>query len=418
MAPTDAYQHSTAYAMASMKNTFLHVEASNDDEFDLDDTTWLMRRQASEPTPPKRQLSGVNYRTTHLGSCKEEQADENDKSSDSDDPDAFDIANVLIRPGSCLQRQISASLEAVGDMDRQISSRSVQNSFERQISSMSNQGLDSFGRQESFLDSFGRQTSTLSVHNICRQVTEQNWPTYQQNEGMRTPPKEANFIGSQASAMQQIPQFGTQPLPHTLPGDFAEKEREQRDAEASRMEEAFGSCPANMLGMNPMLQMNPLMMACAMNAMTWQQMQQDLEPPAPASTGAGKNQSSSMQAKTRRKSRSLVTMAQEAQRQRQLEWAQQLEQQLQQQVKGRGMAAPQAAPASEAAPAPAAVRDAVDLEHEETHKKEVVSDTSTTDSKETPNKGKAAPKFCGYCGNAIKEHFKFCQYCGKSLRLT
>jgi hypothetical protein len=247
-------------------------------------------------------------------------------------------------------------------------------------------------------------------------VTEQNWPTYQQNEA-----KEANFIGSQASAMQQIQEFDTQPLPHTLPADFAEKEREQRDAEASRMEEAFGSCPVNMLGMNPMLQMNPLMMACAMNAMnamTWQQMQQDFEPPAHvgANTGAGKNQSSSMQAKTRRKSRSLVTMAQEAQRQRQLEWAQQLEQQLQQ-VKGGGMAAPQAAPTSEAAPAPAAVRDVVDLEHEETHKKEVVSDTSTTDSKQTPNKGKA-PKFCGHCGNTIKEHFKFCQYCGKSVRLT
>merc|ERR1719482_1481108 len=106
----------------------------------------------------KRQLSTqpMVRAAPQLGSL-----DENEKIAD-----AFDVSNVFIRPGSCIKRQISASLELGTDMERQISSLS-QSGFDRQMSTLSAHGLDS------------RQVSAAG---FTRQVTEQVWPTYQNRE--------------------------------------------------------------------------------------------------------------------------------------------------------------------------------------------------------------------------------------------
>lgn len=106
-----------------MKNTFLHS-----DQADLDDSDWIIRRQASEPAP-NRQLSGA--RKQSLEKCVE--ADENDNSSDSD----LDMDNGLFR----------------------------QSEMDRQTSILSLQGFD-------------KQVSLMSATGLCRQQTEMEWPTY------------------------------------------------------------------------------------------------------------------------------------------------------------------------------------------------------------------------------------------------
>jgi hypothetical protein len=385
MAPLKAYQHNCAPLVPSLKNTFLHVERS-DDEFDLDDCSWLMRRQASEPTPMKRQLSSaaresVVRTATQLGSLDEnecvEEGDENDKIESSGvkgcDSDVFDISNVFIHSGSCIKRQISASLELGTDMERQVSSLS-QSCFDRQMSTLSTHGMD-------------RQASCLSAAGFCRQVTDQAWPTYQNRE-----PKDFMFNDPPVEEAHSVaePCFtGLYSAPHV---------QEQHIAQDT--EQALGSCEAPML-----MPMNPLMMSYAMNPMMWQGMQSNLPTSTSevAETSVPNQTWSAAQGKSRRKARSLVTMAQETQRQRQLEWAQQLEQQ----VKGSlGMQfSPEIAPMVSPIVSPFAT-------HEELPKIEQTVQAKPAVSEDTPKK---AMNFCGACGGSIKGHFKFCQFCGKPV---
>jgi hypothetical protein len=374
MAPLQAYQHNSATHMPSLKNTFLHVESS--DDLDLDDCTWVVRRQASEPTPMKRQLSTqpMVRAAPQLGSLDEnefeEQVDENDKIAD-----AFDVSNVFIRPGSCIKRQISASLELGTDMERQISSLS-QSGFDRQMSTLSAHGLD-------------RQVSCLSAAGFTRQLTEQVWPTYQNRETK-------DLVVIPDSPVHDAHHQVADSAPESYCVDPVSHVQDQESAEAT--EQAFGNCEVPMV-----MPMNQLMMAYAMNPMMWQGMQSNV-PTTPttemAETNAGNPSLSTLQGKSRRKARSLVTMAQEAQRQRQLEWQQQLEQQ----IKGSlGMQFSQAVTESQVAPV---------ASHEEAPTTEQAVEATASVSEDIPKK---VMNFCGHCGGSIKGHFKFCQFCGKPV---
>jgi hypothetical protein len=370
MAPVKAHQQKYASMMPSLKNTFVHLEGA--DEFDLDDCAWLMRRQASEPTPMKRQLSSAARENVVRAAMQLSSLDENESEEQVDENDKIKSVGAKgCIPDICISnvRTRRASLEIGAEMERQISSLS-QSGFDRQISSLSAPGMD-------------RQASCLSAAGFCRQTTEQVWPSYQVPMQQNCEAKDMILVDNQ---MQDFPQ-----VQESICMESAPHEQAQNNTDTA--EHSYDSCEAPLF-----MPMNPLMMSYAMNPLMWQAMCSTMMPGLGdnSDNSSSANTPTTLQSKGRRKATSLVTMAQEAQRKRQAEWEKQLEQQI------KGCLGMSNSVENEKLDAPAAAP-------EEAPTTEIAPDAAPEDARKAMN-------FCGHCGGSLKGHFKFCQFCGKPVR--
>jgi len=353
MSPVPVSKQASDDVMPTLKDTFIDFSCPNDDE-DFIESGWSMRRQVSEPaTMWRKQVSArdnVGRLTQRLSSCdeddSEEHSDENDK----------EFAQKEW-PAKSLDEIDSFNTDVAKAFNRQISSLSMQG-FDRQASTLSTQGFD-------------RQGSCLSAPGFCRQVTEQQWPSY---------PLQAHDDSTNIDKTETPQQ------------DVESYAKEASNEESTNM----GNCPM-------LMPMYPLQMAYAMNSGMLPQIMLNGMAAEGYDVGAGAPSQSSASAtrpqmKNRRKATSLITLAQEAQRQKQLEWSQQLEQQL------KGWL-PKVQPNSQSGDSSSAT--------EEVQVKETVP--AARAEKEDGVERKEACKFCPHCGSGVKKHFKFCQFCGKSI---
>jgi hypothetical protein len=250
---------STAPKGLKMKNTFLHVE----DSFDVE-SAWI-RRQTSEPAPALKQVSAAMAMPKLERITSDDEADREDNnaaqeksdSSDFDDFDDLDEARLNRQVSSC-KRQISALPDTAADMERQMSTMSAVQAFDRQISS-------------------------LSAAGFCRQVTEQQWPSYS-----------TQGVASMKTAVNGI--------------------AEVEESKEVMIEDSTGSTPSQ-----PMLE-PPIFDPQGLGSMFWPTMDfNSLLSPTPQAMDFSSLLSPPPQKNyNRRKARSLVTQAQEAQRAQQL----------------------------------------------------------------------------------------------------
>jgi len=243
-----------------MKNTFLHVDCPDVDTLNSE-SPW--NRQRSEPAPMLRQVSSAmppkleripsdgGFASDDGSDREEDNIAEQDSKSDLSDIDDFDDLN-----DASLNRQVS--------------------SIKRQISEMSAGGKG-----------FDRQISSLSAAGFCRQVTEQQWPSYS-NTGPAS-------MHSAMNGIEPIMEAKGTPSMDSLP------------SMDGSLEDSTGSTPN---------QPYPEIPACdpqALASMLW-----------PGTSWNGVGDFSSLlpplpqKNYNRRKARSLVTQAQEAQRAQQL----------------------------------------------------------------------------------------------------
>lgn len=166
MAPLQRYPQ-------QVKNTFLHIECNNPvQEAELDESEWLSRRHASEPPPMKRQPSHAAPDNAALPyvSCSENTTEKLEKTADDGKMDTVEIE--AFHP--------SLPFHTQGELDMTDSCTYVNHPscFTRQTSALSDVSAVMGPQVPSQVSSLSTTSLSPAIAGLCRQVTEEQWPTY------------------------------------------------------------------------------------------------------------------------------------------------------------------------------------------------------------------------------------------------
>jgi hypothetical protein len=406
-----------------VKNTFLTLEqiSQAEDETGLD-VTFEFARFQSEPVLANRQFGrmamghaiveadeglddccaktvGCSTTAETLDECGAEDA-ESDPSSDTEtepdgfidspdgndmsnnQPDAFDLPKL---PGE-IARQTSAWSVASGGPCRQTTD---------------------------FSDSGGFELS-VPAGGLCRQVTEQMWPSTSDRFSWQAG-EQSGLTTS--NGLYQQPTNQSWPAGSNLGKAMASSATAEQGGAADNLHvgqmltEAMPPCVAVMqMPMMPGMAGIPLMWPGMPGMQMMPQMPVRAWLPAGEYVSAQPN---SRRRNTWRKSKSLVTLAQEAQQQKRQE--QQLI--MQQQVGALRAACLQQIRTQqqqlEQKPDKSAQEELQTRDESEQDKSAAMASPTNHDSQK-----KCVPKFCEHCGKGILPSFKFCQFCGASTAKT
>jgi hypothetical protein len=241
--------------------------------------------------------------------------EENDaEKNDVDTSDTCDISDIYDTvDANGFVRQLSCFQ---GQTSSDLEPPETSASWERQLSSFGSTGFDK-------QTSFDRQTSSFG---FTRQETEQFWPTYATS-------KECLYIGRDNAQNRDDQEHGD--LAPQMPKPGFEIPLAGYTAEICQGDAKAGA------------------------------------------SGDGAAKAGTAKPRNRRKARSLITLAQEAQKKQQRELA----------------------------------KNQFSKQQMNQHN---ADSSSASPVQESPSK-KSGNKFCPYCGGSASPHFKFCQYCGKNL---
>jgi hypothetical protein len=376
-----------------VKNTFLHCPTD-----DLDDSDWIVRRQASEPAP-KRQLSDMRVVSPYhaaLAKC--------DEGSD----ETSDGTEIGIEDSAGLFRQVSRPETSTMDDLPEHEFGTVDALPEMEFGT-----VDALPEIDDFSDDeMDRQASNWTVRGsgLCRQETEMAWPAYKVPSTLDA--TAASFVMPETSSAQSenddtstIHKKGdVLPLTELVP-------------------EPSATLPPWPMNNNMMLQ------AMMWNSAMGMSMCGSMDEPATSL-------SAQPYMKNRRKARSLITLAQEQQKKQQsILWAQKvqllkqhvavqpqpqlleggrederMQQQLMQELAEN--AKNFASATSEAEPA-MSMASSKQMQDSRSSSKEASSVSASVCH--DPVTKKAEAQFCPYCGGKVQQRFKFCRFCGNDV---
>lgn len=377
-----------------LKNTFIHVDAPDDDFGD--ESEWLVRRQVSAPAPKIRQLSHQKHGRNSLESFTEHQAEGQWQCSEQQNSYSGEAPHSWASEGSL-------DMMSVGqEMKRQISESSQ---ICRQTSASSQIAIE-------------RQITPTFACGFDRQETEQHWPSYLFPREIL----EEQFPGQiDANSFQQSPSSSSDKDSNESSIFPADTDSQENDCSKTQGQptDAFGNSQnGSTMPMHPLMMqqlMMQQMLAAGMNRMMYAGMMNGV--------GESTDYSQPEPPKNRRKANSLITKAQEAKKQQAMMQQQAMAQQfmLQQQLmlqncmnmNAGAMATnmPDAGLVKVAAGAPA--KSAAD---DVAPKKDLTPESTNTPATLQDEGEPKTKKFCPQCGGGVLRHHKFCQLCGNNVQ--